>query len=497
MRHDVVIVNVPPLEGNYLPAAPAILKGCCQHLGISSITLDLNLDFLEQCRQENIEFQAKLAGVTEDMIPDLSLQNITDRLIETWAVKILEHRPKIVSISFFSWYSQYFGKHLSKAIKLRDKDCKIIIGGSGIKESMNATPMFAENLKNQAYIDLYIDGDGEIPWYNFLVDFFQLNCNAVDASSLNFPWIPDYSDYEIARYKNFLKDSTSQLYVPITGSRGCVRRCNFCEVHEHWQFVQRSAVHIIQEIKSILHLVDKPHFHFTDSLINGNLKEFDLLINELIVLRTSHDFSWGGQFIIRSQSQFGEDRWRRLAQSGVRQLEIGVETGSEELRYKMDKPFTNADLDFSMAMMSKYQITCIFLIIIGHPDESDSDFDKTIAMMEKYLPYQHIITSVQLGHAVAIQPGTPLYDNRQQLGIVVGKNPTIWMSVNNSELTYSKRRHRRIHASNAVKKLGYTLAQSEHAALAEMQHAEDKFQKQITVVEHALSKTMINLSEAA
>ena len=492
MKHDVVIVSVPPLQGNYLPAAPAILKGCCQYLRISSITIDLNLDFLEQCRQENIRFQERLAGISEDTISDQALQNITDKLIEIWAVRILAQCPKIVAVSVFSWYSQYFAKHLSKAIKRLDENCQIIMGGSGIKESLNAAPSFAENLKKKKYIDLYIDGDGEIPWYNFLVDFFKLNCGPLDVSSLNFPWIPDYSDYQIARYKSFLKDSTSQLYVPVTGSRGCVRRCDFCEIHQHWQFIQRSAVHIIEEMKSILNLTPKPHFHFTDSLINGNLKEFDLLIDKLTILRASHNFSWGGQFIIRGQSQFSEDRWRRLADSGVRNLEIGIESGSEELRYKMEKPFTNADLDFSMEMMSKYHITCVFLIIIGHPAESDSDFDKTIAMMEKYRPYQHIITAVQLGHAVAIQPGTPLYDNRKQLGIIVGKNPTIWLSAANSELTYSKRRDRRIYASNVVKKLGYTLSVSEHGALAEMEHNENKFQQEIEVVKHAMSRMVKN-----
>ena len=46
MNHDVVIVNVPKTEGYYLPAAPAVLKGCCKYLGVSSVTIDLNLDFL-------------------------------------------------------------------------------------------------------------------------------------------------------------------------------------------------------------------------------------------------------------------------------------------------------------------------------------------------------------------------------------------------------------------------------------------------------------------
>jgi len=496
MKHDVVIVNVPPLEGSYLPAAPAILKGCCQYLGISATTLDLNLDFLERCSQENISFQQRLAGVTEDKIPDLFLQSVADKLIKTWATKIVQHKPKIVAISLFSWYSQYFGKRLAKEIKFLDSNCKIMMGGSGIKNSLNGPPLFAENLKTHKHIDWYIENDGEISWYNFLVDFFQTNHKPINFSSLNFPWIPDYSDYQISRYQKFLKDSKSQIYVPITGSRGCVRKCNFCEIHQHWKFVQRSSDHIIQEIKSILHLVDTPHFHFTDSLVNGNLKEFDQLINGLTKLRQTKNFSWGGQFIIRNQSQFNEDRWRCLAESGARSLEIGVETGSEALRYKMDKPFTNADLDFSMEMMYKYRITCVFLILIGHPAESDSDFDHTIDMMRKYLQYQNVtITSVQLGHTMAIQPGTPLYDQRKKLGIILGKNPTIWMCTNNVELTYEKRLQRRIYASDTLKKLGYVLSSSEHAQLAEIKHNQEDHKQHIKLVELATEKMLTKFTE--
>jgi len=492
MNHDVVIVNVPKTEGNYLPAAPAVLKGCCKYLGVSSVTIDLNLDFLELCGQENINYQERLVGITEDCIPDSELQVIANQLIKNWADNIMQHRPKIVAISLFSYYSQYFGKQLAKEIKSLNNDCTIVIGGSGIKISLNSPPLFAQNLVDHKHINSYIENDGEIEWYNFLVDFFNLNPGEFNTSSLNLPWIPDYSDYTISRYQTFLKDSKSQLSVPVTGSRGCVRQCDFCEIHQHWKFAQRSSSHIIEEIKAILNFVDNPHFHFTDSLVNGNLKEFDLLIDALITLKQSQKFSWGGQFIIRDQYQFNEDRWRRLAESGARNLEIGVETGSETLRYKMNKPFTNQDLDFSMSMMDKYQITCVFLLFIGHPAESDLDFDHTISMMEKYQTYQNVIIEVQLGYAMAVQQGTPLYDQRKELGIVLGKNPTIWMCTNNMELTYGKRLQRRILASNTLKELGYTMSLSDPGSIAEMEYNIGHYQQEIKLVEMAAKKMSAN-----
>ena len=481
-HHDVIIVNAPKMLGHYFPAAPAVLKGCCHHLGVSSKIIDLNLDFLESCQKKNLDHEKQLVGITENVIPSTELSELVDALMNHWSENIASYSPKILAISVFSYYGQYFAKKLAKKIKSSMTNCKIVMGGSGIKLSLNSEPVFAKKLLEDQVIDFYVEDDGEMAWHNLLISELGLDVPSVQTQE-DCVWLPNYDDFEITRYQKFLQHANQQIIVPITGSKGCVRKCDFCEIHQHWKFRQRPAESIVDEIKIILDKVKNPHINFTDSLVNGSLKEFDLMIDLLAHLKMSKEFSWSGQFIIRRQSEFNENRWKKLSISGVRKLDIGVETGSEDLRFRMKKHFTNQDLDFAVQMMDRHGITCTFLLITGHPLETDEDFEKTLSMMERYRQYQSTINTVQLGYAVAIQPGTPLYDRQKELGILLGKNPTIWMSSAVPELTYKKRVDRRIRARDFLLDLGYRLSFDDHTSVDEMQYNLDNFQMEIKIME--------------
>ena len=53
--------------------------------------------------------------------------------------------------------------------------------------------------------------------------------------------LPDYSDYDLDAYEGD--------QIMITGSRGCVRRCTFCDIHKHWKkFVYRKGQDIANEM---------------------------------------------------------------------------------------------------------------------------------------------------------------------------------------------------------------------------------------------------------
>jgi hypothetical protein len=477
---DVVIVNLPKMLGHYLPAAPALLKGACNSVGVGSVTLDFNLDLLDACKQHKISIEDSIVGITEDNIVNPELKQLVDQLIVAWAQKINSLSPKILAISIFSFYGRYFAKQLATTIAT---NCKIIIGGAGIKDSINSEPHFAVQLKQQSIIDDYIVDDAELAFPMLVAKYLDCAYTA-NSGTLDLDYIPDYSDYDIKRYQSYTK---KQIYVPVTGSRGCVRQCNFCEIHQHWRFQQRSAKHVVKELESLLELIDNPHFHFTDSLVNGSLKEFDSLLDLLVALQKTHRFSWGGQFIIRDPDQFGEHYWHRLGESNAQKLEIGVETGSESLRYKMNKPFTNESLEFSMQMMEKYSIRCVLMFFIGYPLETDEDFNATLALLTKY-KNNSIVDSVQFGYAMAVMPGTPLNTNKDSYGLVVTKNPTIWLTKQNPTLTFDKRLERRKQISKYAKSLGYRLSFDDDLAIKEMEYNSKTFQTQIKIIEK-LSKS--------
>ena len=77
--------------------------------------------------------------------------------------------------------------------------------------------------------------------------------------------MPCYDDIDLTAYKNeaFLEFENKQLTVPITGSRGCVRKCSFCNVESLWpKYVFRSGADIVDEMEHYIDTVGIKNFKF-------------------------------------------------------------------------------------------------------------------------------------------------------------------------------------------------------------------------------------------
>ena len=466
MNMDVLIINLPKMEPYYFPAAPAILKGGCNYLDLSSKVIDFNLHYVECCARNNLQWRTATTNIETESI---EIQNIFVEEIKTWAQTICSHNPKLLAVSIFSYYGHFFARELLKELKKINFKGQIILGGSGISDAMNEKPIFAMEMINLQLASAMIGGDSEAAWIAFLLEYFNIIKPPEPEYTLNTPYISDFSDYDTAKYEKW-KHGEYKVTIPVTGSRGCVRKCTFCEIHRHWKFDQRSATHILTEIEQLIELVEDPHIHFTDSLLNGNLVEFTDIITGLAKFKSSgKKFSWGGQFIIRSQKQFPEKYWKILGDTNCQNLEIGVETGSDKLRYEMKKNFSNDDLDYSLEMMKKYNITCIFLLFIGYPTETAEQFAETFKMFEKYQKYaNNVIEMVELNFSMAVEKNTPLYDIRDTLGIKTTWDPVLWFCTTNPTLTFKERVRRRLVLQEHIEKLGFTPSFNKKVQLLEI-----------------------------
>jgi radical SAM superfamily enzyme YgiQ (UPF0313 family) len=209
---------------------------------------------------------------------------------------------------------------------------------------------------------------------------------------------------------------------------------------------------------------------FTDSLINGSLKEFKIFCKILADFNSYNDVQlrYSGQYIVRAPSQLDEEYWKNLAESGAHTLAIGVETGSDKVRQHMNKKFTNQDLDYTMEMLAKYKITCTFLMIFGYPTETEEDFQDTLDMFKKYQKYaNNIITNISLGSTLGILPGTPLFNSADQLQIQLDKHENNWIAIENPNLTLKERIRRRTLAKEYVLSLGYQIHNDESTSMLE------------------------------
>jgi len=428
-----------------LPAAPAVLAGACDWLGIDNVVLDLNL--------------------------------VSDASTDEWARMVLEHDPDTVAFSVFTYQNRPCAEALYLKLKQLNPSLFIVAGGSGIKNSINGEVLM------QA--DLVIDGDGEVAWPKFLCDRFGLTAD-LNFTPMSAPYVPSYRDYDINTYTYYANKDNTRVWIPVSGSRGCIRKCTFCEIHEHWKFSQRTPDSILSEIRNILDIIPDAYIHFTDSLVNGSLPVFEKLLDGLSELKIQYPkFNWAGQFIIRRANQSPEEYWKRIANSGAALLEIGIETGSESMRIEMGKHFSNDDLDHSLKFMEKYNIKCALLFLIGYPTETLDDHQATLDLLEKYKHLANkVIYQVQGGHVMSMHPGTPVYNqNLTNKNIIVSKNPNIWFNKTNPSLTYKERTRRRLEFSNTVQELGYTMSFDNHEAIDSIEENSKNFAKIIEIVE--------------
>ena len=457
---DILIVTAPYTETEYPLQAPAIIKASVEQHGYTANTYDINYNFIKMEKTDLVKFNLLKNFFSFGTVKEKNNLNIIENYINETAELILsKFNPKFLAISVFTYQCQKFSEMFSQKVKSIDPNIKIIFGGQGLTtQGINSSDSWVKTLKKGNILDHYIISEGEVAIINLLkegkgkgVD----NTNWQQQLNLEHSPLPDYSDYNLDEYKGG--------QIMITGSRGCVRKCTFCDIHKHWKkFVYRSGKSIANEMILQSEKYKKWKFHFTDSLINGSMKAY----RDFITVMAKHNstaknkISWGGQFIVRGLNTMTIKDWELTKLAGASWLALGVESGSEAVRNHMKKQFSNQNLDEFIDQASINNINLEFLMIIGYPTETYNDFLDTLRMFKKYKKYQSIIKSVALGSTLGVLPGTPLADDYgHDLSLQGGEN--FWIYKHNEELTFRERIKRRILAGEEILKMGYDIGKNE------------------------------------
>lgn len=466
--HDIVLAIVPRIQDDfgYTPAGTALLKGSLEAAGFSSKILDFNSAVEAEFRNCSNQMTELDNFFFYNNFYNLRVWNIVEQLVNSWATQIIELRPTWVGISVFSYNSHRATRLLSLKLKMLDPNIKIVIGGSGIATDYT----FPETLKDQGIVDAYIRGEGELA----LVELLRGNTShpgingrpAEQIKNLDSIPYPNYDDYNLKTYTN--KKGLEAL--PITGSRGCVRKCTFCDVAGQWpKYYYRSGQSIADEIVHQTQKYGVTAFRFTDSLINGSLKAFrDMIFTLSDYRKTLSDekkFIWDTHFIVRGPSQMPPEHFDTMKAAGAGTMLIGIESGSETVRNHMKKGFSQHDLDYTMQQLDRVGIRCRMLMIIGYPTETDQDFQETLDMFDRFLPYlkNGTIEEVNLGLTLNLLRNTPLSDNLDQYNLIQSDSHiNNWICKDNPSLDYKKRLGRRIRVQAHCEKLGYNVFEAKN-----------------------------------
>lgn len=385
---DIVICVMPKILPDAPTVGPALLKAHLESEGFSCTVLDFNIELYNflKAKDQHVKYyfdDDSIFSTRDDVITEefenFYLENklVFDNFIE----KLKDINPKFIGLSLLSRWSQAASIKLSSLIRKEIPDAIIVWGGSQI--ATNHTEFV--KIKEAGYLDYFINGDGEFTIIELLkgnTEHKGINSpHPTQVLNLDSVLIPDYSDINWSKYK-----SIDNKTIYITGSRGCVKRCTFCNVYEIWpEYKFRSAESITNEIVYLTEKYDRRTFKFTDSLINGSMKAYrQLLLNLKDHKQKYPDFVWKSQWIIRSKTQSPEEDYQLMAESGCEDLEIGMESFNQDVRYHMGKKFTDEDMWWCLDILQKYEIPATLLMITGYPIETEEHHKKTLKLI-KYL----------------------------------------------------------------------------------------------------------------
>lgn len=424
---DLVICSLPPVVVQGPLLAPYLLKGYLVEKGFEVEALDLNMDLWKR-----LGIKVEPIGSNMDLWKKIDFNNDVEELIQTknfrsrkrfeklhnellkpiiqdWAKTLVAKNAKWIGLSMFSRFCYLVVEHLIVEIKKINPDQKIVIGGPGTKHAIE------ELTKRNIQIDSYTVGAGEVYLEKLLSgEIPEFLHNKI------FPQIvttyPDYSDVNWEDYPNH----TRGYMAFVMGSKGCVRDCTFCNIKsEYGSFSFRTGVDIANELIHNYEEYGLTHFTFSDSLINGSVRDLRIMCKELIKYydeKGIEPFSWAGQFIIKPIHQMPIEDYELLSAAGCYFLKCGIESGSEKVRNDMKKGFSNDDIYFFMESCRKTNIEVYAMFIVGYPSENEKDFRDTLRLIDYLRDYKDMI-SISTGRTLFLDQDADLFNMLDHYGI--------------------------------------------------------------------------------
>ena len=391
----VVFLSVPYCEP-YPMVAPVLLSACLNQAGISALGIDFNIKFVKEFHARPWFSDAK-NFLTMGHLVNVNIGHRAIKEVYRFTKNFLQdlhdqHNPEYIGLSIFTSESLDFGLVLCYMLRKYFPNTKIIAGGKGLEvNGMTDGKKHYHHWEENAIADLIIIGDAE----SEIIHSIQQNKTGLVTSQQqtksDLDQIPraEWHSYDLELYSNLSHTRDQQThdiepYIAVTASKGCVRKCTFCDVADFWpEFIYRDPVLVADEIIHNYQHTGIKYFQFTDNLINGSISNYRMM-NQHLVDKIPNTIRYEGYAIFRGKNQMPEDDFRLAAQAGCVSWSVGVESGSEKVRYDMKKKFTNDDIDWSVNALYKYHISQDWLLIVGYPSETEEDFEETKKLLRRY-----------------------------------------------------------------------------------------------------------------
>ncbi|MFC1809482.1 B12-binding domain-containing radical SAM protein [Candidatus Omnitrophota bacterium] len=417
---DILLVQLPPWGIDSPPLGVACIAAYMKKKGYTVDVYDLNIKLYSESHD-----QSMWAFERKDEWRDQTKLRITianmERPLQSFFTHLKKQKYCIVGFSI-TQNSLIFAGYLSHEIKKIDSEIYLMAGGMGCWHQHERA-----QLAQISSIDAFAVGEGE-ELLEEVICAFRKNTGIEEIEGLvvrecitSNPVVPRYlsknlDEYPAPTYEGFPLSCYIYPVFSMITSRGCVRRCEFCNDHVYQgKYRGRHYSFVIDEIKKHYETYGITMFSFNDSLINADLQNLRALCREIKKL----DFSitWVTQSVIRNDMTI--DDYVNMHEAGCKRLQFGIESGSDYILEKMKKSFTVKEAENVLRILHDIGIEAGVNIIVGFPGETENAFQETLDFLKRNRPYISRIVSANTCNVVY---GSSLMKNHVLYGITLSDN---------------------------------------------------------------------------
>ncbi len=343
----------------------------------------------------------------EPTILDLSIEDNPEEIFKS---RLAELKPKYVGITCTS-ATYYQAIKIANWVKEVLPSVKVLVGGTHVSSLVD------EALDNRCFDYVFV-GEADISFGKFLegMDPLEINGLAFVKSDgvkhflpnktflfdyiLNGLPFPDYSLYDLSKYKISKLHSRNNPVVWLETSRGCPFNCGICNKIVHGQtFRAKSVDRVIAEIKYLLGLGIK-EFHIADDGFTSNLQRAEKICDRIIEEKLV--FTWNCVNGIRVD-RVTETLLKKMKAAGCYRISFGIESGNQKVLNNLGKRITLDLVRSSVKMAKAIGLEVFGFFIFGFEDDSPETMMDTINFA-KSLPLDLAKASIMIPF-----PGAPLY----------------------------------------------------------------------------------------
>lgn len=211
--------------------------------------------------------------------------------------------------------------------------------------------------------------------------------------------------------KDYFLNHALYPMVQIFTGRGCPNRCTFCSWPKTLmgrKYRVRSVQNVADEFEFVANeLPEVKEIFIEDDTFTINKKRVKQFCEE--IKRRRIDISWGCQ----SRADLDYETMKAMREAGCRLLDVGYESGSDEILKNIKKGITVNQLREFTKNAKKAGLKILADFVIGFPGETKETAEQTIRFIKEIKP-----DLLQVAVATPI-PGTEFYDYVKENGFLL------------------------------------------------------------------------------